>query len=99
MSKRILIKPVITEKMNNETEKFNRYGFVVALDANKIEIKKAVEVTYGVNVTAVRTMRQGGGKAKTKYTNKGLMTARTPLFKKAIVELAAGEMIDLYGNE
>jgi large subunit ribosomal protein L23 len=50
-----LIKPVITEKMNKLTEKLNRYGFVVARGANKLQIKEAVEKTYGVTVEAVNT--------------------------------------------
>ena len=49
--KEILIKPLITEKMSADTERNNSYGFVVALGANKIEIKKAVENEY--NVTGV----------------------------------------------
>jgi large subunit ribosomal protein L23 len=50
----ILIKPLITEKMTADTEKNNSFGFVVADGANKVEIKKAIEKEYGVNVTSVR---------------------------------------------
>ena len=53
---KVLLKPVVTEKMSAESEKFNRYGFVVDKRANKVEIKKAVEELYGVTVDRVRTM-------------------------------------------
>ena len=52
----VLIKPIITEKMTAESELNNRYGFVVSSGANKIEIKNAIESTYGVTVERVRTM-------------------------------------------
>ena len=52
----ILIKPIITEKATADSELLNRYGFVVKKNANKVEIKKAVEAVYGVSVTKVRTM-------------------------------------------
>ena len=58
--KNILIKPLITEKMTAESERINAYGFVVNDDANKSEIKDAVEKTYGVTVAGVRTMRVDG---------------------------------------
>ena len=60
----IIIKPILTEKMADLGEKLNRYGFEVKTDANKIQIKKAVESAYGVSVKAVNTMKQGGGKRK-----------------------------------
>ena len=53
----ILLKPIVTEKMTSQGDKFNRYGFIVAKDANKIEIKKAVEDLYNVTVETVNTMR------------------------------------------
>ena len=52
----IIIKPVITEKMTNLGEKLNRYGFIVHKRANKLQIKKAVEDLYGVDVDSVNTM-------------------------------------------
>ena len=94
----IIIKPILTEKMAELGEKLNRYAFEVRSDVNKIQIKKAVESAYGVNVKAVNTMRHGGGKRKMKYTNKGVSFQRTRLFKKAIVTLDAGDTIDLYEN-
>lgn len=94
----IIIKPILTEKMAELGEKLNRYAFEVRSDVNKIQIKKAVESAYGVNVKAVNTMRHGGGKRKMKYTNKGVTFQRTRLVKKAIVTLDAGDTIDLYEN-
>jgi large subunit ribosomal protein L23 len=93
----ILVKPLITEKMTAETEKNNSYGFVVADGANKVEIKKAVEKEYGVNVTSVRTLRVDG-KRRQRYTKTGIIKGRTVGYKKAIVSLAEGEMIDFYEN-
>ena len=53
----ILLKPIVTEKMTRDGDKFNRYGFVVARSANKIQIRKAVEELYGVTVESVNTIR------------------------------------------
>lgn len=92
----ILIKPIITEKMTNDSELYNRYGFVVDIKANKVEIKKAVEAKYGVSVSKVRTMVYGP-KRTTKYTKSGMVTGKTNAYKKAIVQLAEGE-IDFYSN-
>jgi len=93
----ILIKPLITEKMTADQERNNAYGFVVALGANKIEIKKAIESEYGVTVTSVRTVRVDG-KARQRFTKTGMVKGRTNLYKKAIVSIGEGEMIDFYEN-
>ena len=93
----ILIKPVITEKMTDESEKFNRFGFIVDRGANKLEIKDAVEKMYGVSVEKVRTMVYPG-KAKSRNTKGGVISGRTNSYKKAIVDVAEGESIDFYGN-
>lgn len=93
----ILVKPLITEKMTADTEKNNAYGFVVADGANKVEIKRAVEKEYGVTVTSVRTLRVDG-KRRQRYTKTGIIKGRTVGYKKAIVSLAEGEMIDFYEN-
>ena len=93
----ILVKPLITEKMTADTEKNNAYGFVVLDGANKVEIKKAVEKEYGVTVTSVRTLRVDG-KRRQRYTKTGIIKGRTVGYKKAIVSLAEGEMIDFYEN-
>ena len=93
----ILIKPVITEKMTDESEKFNRFGFIVDRRANKLEIKDAVEKMYGVSVEKIRTMVYPG-KAKSRNTKGGVISGRTNSYKKAIVDVAEGESIDFYGN-
>lgn len=93
----ILIKPIITEKATRDAEDKNRYGFVVANEANKIEIKDAIESAYGVSVTKVRTMNVRPDR-KTKYTKTGVITGKTSAFKKAIVQVAEGETIDFYNN-
>ncbi len=93
----ILLKPIVTEKMTSQGEKFNRYGFLVARKANKLEIKKAVEDLYGVNVESVNTINYAG-KSKTRYTKSGMMKGRTTATKKAVVTLAKGETIDFYSN-
>jgi large subunit ribosomal protein L23 len=93
----ILLKPIVTEKMTAQGDKFNRYGFIVARKANKLQIKKAVEELYGVTVDSVNTMRYGG-KVKTRNTKSGLLTGKTVAFKKAVITLAEGSKIDFYSN-
>ena len=93
----ILIKPVITEKMTEASEKNNRFGFVVDRRANKLEIKDAVEKMYGVSVEKVRTMIYPG-KAKSRNKKGGVISGRTSSYKKAIVDVADGESIDFYSN-
>jgi len=87
----ILIKPVITEKATMDSELRNRYTFEVNTNANKVEIKKAVEATYGVSVEKVRTINVRPDR-KTRYTGK------TNAVKKAIVQVAEGDTIDFYSN-
>lgn len=93
----IILKPVITEKMTEMGEKLNRYAFIVHKEANKLQIKKAVEDLYGVDVIAINTMNFNG-KMKSRYTKSGVITGKTSSFKKAIVTLAEGETIDFYSN-
>jgi large subunit ribosomal protein L23 len=92
-----LLKPIVTEKMTNQGNKFNRYGFIVARSANKLQIKKAVEELYGVTVDSVNTMRYGG-KVKTRNTKSGMLVGKTVSTKKAVVTLAEGNKIDFYSN-
>lgn len=92
----VLKRPLVTEKVSELNEK-GKYGFVVDNDANKVEIKKAVEKLYGVTVEKVSTMRYQG-KAKTRYTKAKVISGRTNGFKKAIVTVREGEVIDFYGN-
>ena len=92
----VIIKPIITEKMSDLEEKLGRYGFIVKNTANKVQIKKDIESTYGVTVESVNTMRYAG---KTKRNRKTWsMDGRTNSYKKAIVTLKEGELIDIYGN-
>jgi len=91
----ILKKPIVTEKVSALNES-GKYGFVVDKDANKVEIKKAVEKAYGVTVESVNTMVYPG-KSKTKYTKSKVIAGRTSSYKKAIVQVAEGEIIDFYG--
>jgi large subunit ribosomal protein L23 len=93
----VLKRPIITEKMT-ALNKQGKYGFEVTMDANKIEIKKAVEKLYGVTVEDVRTMRCIGHK-KSKSTRRGGITSgRTSTWKKAVVTVAEGEVIDIYAE-
>lgn len=93
--KPILLKPVITEKMTAISEKENKYGFIVATDANKIEIKQAVEAEFKVKVLSVNTMNYDG-KQKFRYTRTSVTKGRSNAYKKAIVQLADGDIIDFY---
>ncbi|MCY7292966.1 MAG: 50S ribosomal protein L23 [Ferruginibacter sp.] len=91
----ILIKPVLSEKANKQAEKMNRFTFIVDRKANKLEIKKAVELFYGVQVEMVNT-QVVPSKLKAKYTKAGFIVGRKPAKKKAIVTVAEGETIDIY---
>ena len=93
----VIVKPVITEKMTAQGEKFNRYGFVVAKAANKVEIKSAVEKLYGVTVESVNTQNYVG-KVKTRNTTRGIAVGRVNQHKKAVVTLKAGDSIDFYAS-
>ena len=93
----LIIKPIVTEKMNNQTETFNRYGFIVSKFANKIDIKDSVETMYNVKVKSVRTMNYYG-KTKSKFTKGGVVRGKRNAFKKAIIQLIEGDSIDLYNN-
>ena len=93
----IILKPVITEKMTGKGEQLNQYGFIVHKKANKLQIKHAVEDIYGVEVVTVNTMNYSG-KEKSRFTKSGVISGRTKSYKKAIVTLAEGEIIDFYSN-
>ena len=93
----ILIKPIVTEKLTAQGEKLNRYGFIVNRDANKLEIKAAVEQKYGVTVADVNTVNYNG-KKKSRYTKAGILTGRTNHFKKAYITLEGEDKIDFYAN-
>ena len=93
----ILIKPIITEKATMDSELNNRYSSFVNTKANKVEIKKAVEAVYGVSVEKVRTINVRPDR-RTRHTRSGIQNGKTNATKKAIVQLAEGESIDLYAN-
>ena len=93
----ILKKPLLTEKVAQLTEKLNRYAFIVDPRANKIQIKAAIEKMYGVNITDVNTMRYVG-KLKSRNTKAGAVSGRAAAYKKAIITLKDGEVIDFYSN-
>ncbi len=95
--KTILVKPLITEKADTLSESKSQYSFIVEKTANKIEIRKAVEALYTVNVEAVNTMVIAG-KRKSRNTKKGVLHGRRPSYKKAVVTLASGETIDFFGD-
>ncbi|WP_321519361.1 50S ribosomal protein L23 [uncultured Bacteroides sp.] len=93
----IIIKPLVTEKMTAASEKLNRFGFIVRPEANKLEIKSAVEALYNVTVIDVNTIRYSG-KNKSRYTKAGMINGRTNAYKKAVVTLKEGDTIDFYSN-
>ncbi|MBE6299704.1 MAG: 50S ribosomal protein L23 [Bacteroidales bacterium] len=93
----IIIKPIVTEKMTSISEKYNRFGFRVSPDANKSQIKKAVEEMYNVTVVSVNTMNYKG-KNKSRYTKSGLIEGKTASYKKALVTLKEGDTIDFFSN-
>lgn len=93
----ILVKPLITEKMTDLATKRGQYGFVVNRKANKLEVKKAVEEMYGVDVESVNTMIIPG-KKRSRNTKTKFIVGRTSAVKKAIVTLAEGQAIDFYSN-
>jgi large subunit ribosomal protein L23 len=94
----IIIKPIVTEKQTQITEKIpNRVGFRVSPKANKLEIKAAIEELYGVTVVKINTMNYAG-KRKSRYTKAGVVNGKEAAFKKAIVTLKEGEQIDFFSN-
>ena len=93
----LIIIPIVSEKANLISEKTNRFSFKVSPDANKHQIKDAVEKLYDVKVVDVSTMNYDG-KKKMRYTKRGIQRGKVSAFKKAIVTLAEGQTIDFYSN-
>jgi len=87
---KILVKPLITEKATNLVSA-NKYAFIVALKANKIEIAKAVKAVYNVTPIKVNVINMDG-----KVVTRGRIKGQRSDFKKAIVTLKKGESIQLY---
>lgn len=93
----ILKKPIITEKMTMLGEKRNQYAFRVDKRANKFQIRQAIKELYGIEVESVNTMRYAG-KTKSRFTKAGFVEGRSDSYKKAVVTLKEGEVIDFYSN-
>lgn len=89
----IIVRPIVTEKSNDSQARNNHFVFEVAKHANKIEIRKAVEVVFGVRVKDVRTMVVRGDTRRV-----GKFIGKTRSWKKAIVSVHPGDNIDLYGE-
>ena len=93
----ILKKPLITEKASAQSDKVGKYTFIVDKKANKVEIKKAIEKMYGVNVEEVNTSNMPS-KPKARYTQTAIISGRKGGYKKAVVQVAKGETIDFYNE-
>jgi large subunit ribosomal protein L23 len=93
----IIVRPVVTEKMNAQAEGLRKYGFIVDKKANKVQIKKAVESLYGVTVESVNTIYYAG-KRKARFTRTGYVAGKRNAYKKAVITLREGETIDFYSN-
>jgi large subunit ribosomal protein L23 len=86
----VILRPLLTEKAVNAGQQTNTYAFEVALEANKIQIRKAVEEAFKVKVLKVRTAKRQGGQRRFGYRR-----VRRPSVKRAYVTLAEGDRIDL----
>ena len=89
-ARNVLVKPLMTEKSMQRKEELNAVTFQVSIDANKVEIRQAVEKVFNVKVATVRTASHEG-----KWKRMGKYEGRRPNWKKAIVTLAPGHKIDL----
>lgn len=90
----VIVRPVVSEKSNIQTEKNNQYTFEVALDANKIQIKEAVEIIFDVDVLKVNTAimpAKRGQRGRWIYVRK-------KMWKKAVVTVAPGQAINIFGS-
>ncbi len=93
----IIIRPLVTEKMNRQGDALGKYGFMVHKEASKLQIKHEVEKLYDVKVADVNTILQRGKRTQ-RFTKAGIMKGRKSAYKKAIVTLAEGQKIDFYSN-
>ncbi|MCQ2351051.1 MAG: 50S ribosomal protein L23 [Paludibacteraceae bacterium] len=93
----IIIKPIVTEKATSQTEKLGKYAFKVVKDADKEQIKAAIEKEYKVTVVGISTAVVKG-KVKSRYTKAGIIVGSTSDYKKAVVTLKQGDTIDFYSN-
>ena len=97
MATATIIRPVLSEK-SNDLNAENKYVFVVEKTANKHQIRVAIEEQFEVKVLSVNTLRMPA-KLKSRFTKRGLQKGKRPAYKKAVIQLPAGESIDLYGDE
>jgi large subunit ribosomal protein L23 len=93
----ILVRPLYTEKIARLQDVHNKYAFEVDRNANKIEIRRAIEKKFDVKVTSIRTMLMPG-KMRQQLTRAGRFYGRRPEWKKAIVTLAEGDKLELFEN-
>ncbi len=97
MSK-VLIKPLLTEKITRIQEEHNHYAFQVHMSATKTDIKQEIERLYpDVNVTSVRTLITAT-KPKGRFTKGGYISGRKPKIKKAFISLKDGQAIDFFSE-
>ncbi|KIG15744.1 LSU ribosomal protein L23p (L23Ae) [Enhygromyxa salina] len=94
LPQQIILRPILTEKSNELEADLNQYTFEVHKQANKIEIRKAVEIVFGVRVDKVRTMVVRGDMRRV-----GRFHGKTRQWKKAVVSLHPGDQIDFYGED
>lgn len=87
----LILRPLLTEKSLRQSERRNAYTFEVALAANKVEIRRAIEAQFEVKVLDVRTQVRAG-----KPRRHGLRMTTTPATKRAVVTLKAGDSIELF---
>ena len=88
----VLVRPVVSEKSYGLLDE-GKYTFIVAPEANKTEIRLAVEAVFGVKVTNVNTINRPGKRRRTRYG-----WGQRPDTKRAIVTLADGDRIDIFGQ-
>jgi large subunit ribosomal protein L23 len=93
----ILVKPVVSEKATTQAGVNNKFHFIVSVDANKIEIKKAVEARFDVKVADVHTLNVEG-KTRVQQTKTGRFSGKKADTKKAIVTLKDGFSLDVYSS-
>lgn len=87
----VILRPLVTEKSTDRLEKDGAYSFVVAKNANKVQIAKAIETLFNVSVSGVRTMQYRG-----KERRMGRHLGRRPAWKKAVVTLREGDTIEIF---
>lgn len=93
----VILEPILTEKALRLKDGFNQYVFKVMPNANKIEIKQALEKRFDVKVKSVRVMNVSG-KMRSRFTKTGRVSGYTSGFKKAVITLAEDSKLDFLEN-